>query len=74
MPQLSQELVNVCAGLVYSEWAKAYDNRKAVQAETDDGSEDWADFHNERLRRAVKAEAEAKRWLSEITPLHTIGK
>lgn len=74
MPEVSQELVNVCATLVYRKWAEAVDNQKAVKEERDDGSEDWALFHAERLRRAEAEFTYWQRYLDEIKPLHTIGK
>lgn len=74
MPELSQELTNECAGLIYAQWAKAFDAYKAVRAEKDDGSEDWAAFHQARKLSSEKELARWKAALAEITPLHTIGK
>lgn len=74
MPSLSQELTNICASLIYRKWSEAYDNLKAVKGEKDDGSADFALFHEERLKRANNELANWKKHLDEITPLHTIGK
>jgi hypothetical protein len=63
--QLSDELLHECQKLLYRAWAIAYDEFKAVRAEKDDGSDDWATFHQhhrlaseKELNRLAKLRAE----------------
>lgn len=65
--ELSEDTIYRLATLAYDDWAKTWDARKAVQAETDDGSKDWALFHAERLKGADARLATTKRVLDEIS-------
>ena len=66
---LAYDLFELTA-LVYSKWAMAFDNLKAVKAETNtDGSDDWEEFHKERL---VNAKIEFERWKSFLDRMKAI--
>ena len=58
MPQISDEDLFNCAALVYSRWSSEYDALKRVKAERDDGSPDWSDFHETRLKHHTQMESE----------------
>jgi hypothetical protein len=60
-------LADECVALLYSKWAQAYDDLKAVKNEQNDGSQDWPLFHAERLRRNTASEAKAKLLLEQLT-------
>ena len=49
-----QEVFEI-ASILHSRWADADQLLKQVQAETDDGSVDWAEFHELRLHSQMAA-------------------
>lgn len=49
---LSSKLLTECQGIIYAKWCEAFDSRKKIIAERNDGTPDWGLFHNERLRCA----------------------
>lgn len=67
MPQITDSDLFEATSLVYSRWAQEFDTLKRVKAETDDGSEDWADFHALRLQNATATEAKWKALLQRLT-------
>lgn len=65
---LNAEARDSLVQLAYRAWSGTWDTLKAVKAEKDDGSEDWAAFHQERLNNATQSEAKAQRVLDAIKP------
>jgi hypothetical protein len=63
---LSDELLDEVQKLIYREWTIAFDNRKAVKAERNDGSLDWGLFHQSRLQYAEAVFTKYERLLKEI--------
>ena len=51
-----QEIVDV-AGLIHAKWAATMDTLLIVERETDNGTKDWALFHQARAESASIAEA-----------------
>ncbi len=71
MPAISDQDAFDCASLVYSKWAEAWDNLKAVKVEKPDYKlePDWDLMHQVRLENATKAEARWKEFLQRMTAI-----
>lgn len=64
---LSDEVCLKLGSWAYTEWADACDRLDAILREEDDGTEDWAAFHEHRLASATTARDRARAWLDEVT-------
>lgn len=66
---ISKELAWELQTLLYSRWAKAYDELKAAKAEKNDGSQDWQQFHEHRVHHAVLEERRLMKLRNEYDPI-----
>ena len=64
--ELSAEARDAMVTLIYREWAQSCDILKAVKAEKNDGSEDWNQFHDFRLKKALSAKDNWFKILEEV--------
>jgi hypothetical protein len=64
----NQDVLDI-AGLLHSKWAECFNNLKAVKNERNDGSPDWDDFHETRLKAATRDESY---WYSLKTRYQTL--
>lgn len=65
MKELSIEAVFDLTALANADWGRAYEILKIVKAETDDGSMDWAGFHEIRLKNARADETKTRALYNE---------
>lgn len=67
--ELTDDLMFEVCTLVHKKWCEAYDTLKVVTSERNDGSQDWKEFHLERVSRAVECERKWKRRMDEAGEL-----
>ena len=59
--QITKSIAWQLSVLAYASWTESADTLKAVKAEKNDGSKDWAEFHKCRLEDARQIHDTAKR-------------
>lgn len=67
--EISKDLLFEACALVYSKWCKEYDMLKLCKAETNDGSDEWQAFHDERLKRQTELETKWSKRVDEAALL-----
>lgn len=68
---LSQNFAFEACGLIYRRWSTEFDLLKQCKAERDDGSPDWKQMHDLRLKHHTQEEAKWKRLSDEAATINS---